>query len=354
MMIQDFFRSDLTDLQPYKASKIHHKVRLDANESFDNLPYDIRTKIGWAIEDCLFNRYPNAGASEVCDLYAQYAKVKAANVMVGNGSDECIQIITNTFLNSGDKVALQSPDFSMYGLYTKVAGGIPIEFPLHEEFKLDVEGFIGMVNSEKAKIVFLSNPNNPTGGVIPREHIIKIIEGCKCIVVIDEAYFEFYGETMVDKIDDYENLIVLRTFSKVGLAAIRLGFLITNNPLMEELYKVKPPYNVNGITQSIASIILKEPDVIYDNVDRILTEKISLSKKLKDIKGIKLYKSEANFILIQFEDAKNLKEKLLSAGINVRSFTSLTLQNCLRITIGSREENEYLLNNILKENKHSM
>ena len=199
---------------------------------------------------------------EVCTLYAQYANVKSINVMAGNGSDECIQIIANTFLNTGDKVAVQSPDFSMYGLYTKVAGGIPIEFPLNEELKLDVEGFISMANREKVKIVFLSNPNNPTGGIIKREDIIKIIEGCKCIVVIDEAYFEFYGQTVVDKIEAYENLIVLRTCSKIGLAAIRLGFLITNSILMEELKKVKPPYNVNAITQSIACVILKNPEII--------------------------------------------------------------------------------------------
>lgn len=346
MMIQDLFRSDLNEFKAYEPSKTDYKVRLDANECFSNLPSEIRTKIGWAIEDSLFNRYPDAGAFEVCDLYAQYANTKSINVMAGNGSDECIQIITNTFLNTGDKVAVQSPDFSMYSLYTKVAGGIPIEFPLDEELKLDVDGFISMANREGVKIVFLSNPNNPTGGIIKREDIIKIIEGCKCIVVIDEAYFEFYGQTIIDMIEIYENLIVLRTFSKVGLAAIRLGFLITNPILMGELKKVKPPYNVNAITQIIASVILIDSQVIYNNVERILIERKFLWQKFSNINGIKLYDAEANFMLIGVEDAKKMKERLLEAGINVRSFTSDTLQNCLRITIGSREENEYLLNRI--------
>jgi len=350
-MIQDFFRSDLNDFKAYKPSKTDYKVRLDANEFFSDFSEDIKKKIGEAIEDSIFNRYPDAAAIELCALYAEYAKVKSIHVMAGNGSDECIQIITNAFLNTGDKVAVQSPDFSMYGQYTKVAGGIPIEFPLDHEFKLDVNSFISMVNREKVKIVFLSNPNNPTGGIIERADILKIIEGCSCIVVIDEAYFEFYGQTIVDKIEDYENLIVLRTCSKFGLAAIRIGFLITNSILMAELLKVKPPYNVNAITQSIASVILKNLSIINKNVERILIERKYLWDSLSHIKGIILHKSESNFILVQFENAKKTREKLLASGINVRCFTSITLQNCLRITIGNRDENENLLNNISQENK---
>jgi len=345
-MIQDLFRSDLRDFKAYEPSKNHYKVRLDANENYSNLPSEIRMKLAWAIENSIFNRYPDAAASEVCDLYAGYAKTKSINVMAGNGSDECIQIIANTFLNTGDKVAVQSPDFSMYGLYTKVAGGIPMEFPLGEGLKLDVEGFIKTVNEEKVKIVFLSNPNNPTGGIIEREDVINIIEGCSCIVVIDEAYFEFYGQTIVDKIEEYENLIVLRTLSKVGLAAIRLGFLITGSILMGELKKVKPPYNVNAITQSIATVILKDPQIIYKNVKRIIIERKYLWEKLSNIHGIKLYSAKANFILIQTENVEKMKEGFLHAGINVRSFNSTRLKNCLRITIGSRIENDYLLNNI--------
>ena len=346
-MVQDFFREDLSDFESYSAGKTDYKVRLNANECFNNLGFETRKEIGKVIENSIYNRYPDPEALKVCDLYAKYANVKSINVMAGNGSDECIQIIAHTFLNTGDKVAMQSPDFSMYGLYTKVAGGIPIEFPLGSELELDVEGFISMANNEKVKIVFLSNPNNPTGNIIKRENIIKIIEGCKCVVVIDEAYFEFYGESVLDKIDTYENLIVLRTCSKIGLAAIRLGFMITNNLLMSELKKVKPPYNVNSITQSIACVILKNPEIIYNNVRNILAERVYLWDKLSNIYGIKLYKAKANFILIEVPNALKIKAKLLKQSINVRSFTSGKLINCLRITIGSREENDCLLKNIL-------
>jgi len=346
-MIQDFFRKDLSDFESYNAGKTDYKVRLNANESFDNLGADVRHEIGKVIENSIYNRYPDADALEVCDLYSKYANVASANVMAGNGSDECIQIIAHTFLNTGDKVAMQSPDFSMYGLYTKVAGGIPIEFPLSHELELDVEGFISMANSENVKIVFLSNPNNPTGNTIKREDIISIIEGCKCVVVIDEAYFEFYGESILDKIETYQNLIVLRTCSKIGLAAIRIGFMITNSVLMSELKKVKPPYNVNSITQSITSVILKDPEIISSNVKNILSERKYLWDKLGELDGLKLYKAQANFILIEVPNALEIKKRLLAQSINVRSFTTGPLKNCLRITIGSRQENNCLLKNII-------
>ena len=349
-MIQDYFRKDLSDFESYNAGRIDYKVRLNANESFNNLGAITRKKLGRVIEDSIYNRYPDVESRNVCNLYAKYAKIENTNIMAGNGSDECIQIIAHTFLNTGDKVAMQSPDFSMYGLYTKVAGGIPIEFPLDEKLELDVEGFISMANKKEVKVVYLSNPNNPTGNIITRENIIKIIEGCKCIVVIDEAYFEFYGKTIVDKINTYDNLIVLRTCSKIGLAAIRLGFLITNKILMEELKKVKPPYNVNSITQSIASAIFLEPKLIHKNVEQILIERSYLWEKLSKIEGIKLYKSKANFILVEVPNAKKTKERLIDQSINVRSFSTGKLENCLRITIGSREENNCLLKNIILDN----
>jgi len=259
-----------------------------------------------------------------------------------------IQIIVNAFIAAGDKVLMLSPDFSMYGIYTKIAGGIPVEITLDKEFKLDTEALISRVNREGIKILFLSNPNNPTGRVIPQGQINKIIEGCICIVVIDEAYFEFYGKTIIDKIDSYQNLIVLRTCSKaLGLAALRLGFLVTNDILMDELKKVKPPFNVNSITQSIASIILKNHGVIKQNVESIINERNYLCENLRNIEGIKIYPSQGNFILIKVKNVAEMKEKLLENSINIRSFKNSTLKNCLRITVGTRKENKNLLNSIL-------
>lgn len=343
-MINSFFREDLKDFKAYEAEKNDFRVRMDANESFLGFPKELKDKLLEAVENFMFNRYPDPAASDVCRAYADYAKVDFNNLMAGNGSDELIQITVNTFINTGDKVMVLNPDFSMYSIYTKLAGGVPIEFNLDEDFKLDVEGLINKVNSEKVKLLFISNPNNPTGGVISRETIIKIIERCNCIVVIDEAYYEFYGNTVTDLIDKYENLIVLRTCSKaMGLAALRIGFLITNITLLKELKKVKPPYNLNAITQTIASIVLKEPEIIYNNIKAILEERDFLLQGLKEIDNIKIYPTDTNFITIELEDAAKVNEEFLEKGIKVRSFKAGRLKNCLRITVGSRAENEEFL-----------
>ncbi|MCM8711447.1 histidinol-phosphate transaminase [Clostridium sp. SYSU_GA19001] len=343
-MIKNFFREDLKDFKPYDAEKNEYRIRMDANESYLHFPDELKEKLLEAVKDFALNRYPDPTASDVCRAYADYAKVDFNSLMAGNGSDELIQITSNAFINDGDKVMILSPDFSMYNIYIKLAGGIPIVFDLDEDFKLNAEELIDNVNREEVKLLFISNPNNPTGGVISRETIIKIIEGCNCIVVIDEAYYEFYGKTVIDLIDKYENLIVLRTCSKaMGLAALRVGFLASNKILLNELRKAKPPYNLNAVTQTIAEVVLRETEIINSNIKAILEEREFLLQGLKEIENIKIYPTNSNFVTIKVNDAEKVNKKFLEEGIKVRSFKAGRLKNCLRITVGSRAENEEFL-----------
>lgn len=347
-MISDLFRNNLKNFKPYEAEKNNFSIRLDANESFLNFPEELKKELLSAVESTLFNRYPDPESSEVCKLYADYAETSLGNIMSGNGSDELIQIIVNAIISDREKVMTLSPDFSMYSIYTRLAGGIPVEFQLGSNFELDVDTFIEKTNSEGAKLVFISNPNNPTGGIIPRESLCKIMENIRSIVVIDEAYYEFYGESLVDKINTYENLIILRTCSKaVGLAALRLGFLIANRVLVNELKKVKPPFNVNAVTQSIAAVILKRPEFIKRNVKTILKERSYFINGLEQIKNITIYQTEANFILIESNFIDEFKKKALKAGISVRSYSSPRLKNCLRVTVGNREENKVFIESLI-------
>ena len=237
-MVRDLFRQDLKEFKAYEAEQNNCSIKLDANESFLTLQKEIEDGLIESIKNTPLNRYPDPASKQVCSLYADYAGVDTKNVMAGNGSDELIQITINAFIDKGDKVMFLNPDFSMYGIYTKLARGVPVEFLLDEKFKFDVDKLISRVNSEDIKLLFISNPNNPTGGVIAEADLLKVIKNCNCIVVIDEAYYEFYGETVVDKINAFENLIVTRTCSKaLGLAALRLGFLITNEVLIQEIKK---------------------------------------------------------------------------------------------------------------------
>lgn len=340
-MVEKFFREDIKNFKPYEVGQGNYKIKLDANESFIEFPDSIKKQIAEAVTNISFNRYPDPGSKKVCELYSKYVGVNKNNVMAGNGSDELIQIIVNTFLDKGDKVAVVNPDFSMYTVYTEIRGGKVINFDLDSNLKLDVDMLIKNVNRECASILILSNPNNPTGGVIPREDIKRIVEQCGCIVVIDEAYVDFYDDSVVDEINNYENLIVLRTCSKaLGSAALRLGFLITNKFLLDEIKKVKPPFNVNSVTQAIGEVILKNGDFIKESVNNIKAERDYLYENFKKIHGVKAYSTQANFVLIESQDADKINEKLISKGIKIRKFGNGRLKNCLRINAGTREENK--------------
>jgi histidinol-phosphate aminotransferase len=343
-MVSNLFRQDLKDFKAYEAEQNNCLIKLDANESFVEFPEELKEELIRSIINTPLNRYPDPTSKEVCRLYADYAGVASKNVIAGNGSDELIQITINTFINKDDKVMFLNPDFSMYSIYTKLAGGVPVEFPMDNEFKFDSDRLIDRVNSEDIKLLFISNPNNPTGGVTSEATLLKIIKNCSCIVVIDEAYYEFYGKSVADKINTFENLIVTRTCSKaLGLAALRLGFLLANEVLIEELKKVKPPYNVNLLTQTMGEFILRRTDLIKSNIAAILGERNCLLKNLSEINGISLCTTEANFVLIKSEYSEEIKKLAEASGISIRTFSSKKLNNYLRITVGNRRENEALI-----------
>jgi histidinol-phosphate aminotransferase len=343
-MVSNLFRQDLKDFKAYEAEQNNSLIKLDANESFLEVPEELKEDLIKSMINIPLNRYPDPTSKEVCSLYADYAGVASKNVIAGNGSDELIQITINAFINKDDKVMFLNPDFSMYRIYTKLAGGVPVEFPLDNEFKFDTDRLIDRVNSEDIKLLFISNPNNPTGGVTSEAALLKIIKNCSCIVVIDEAYYEFYGKSVADKINDFENLIVTRTCSKaLGLAALRLGFLLTNEVLIAELKKVKPPYNVNLLTQTMGEFILRRTDLIKSNIATILGERNCLLESLSKIRCISVCTTEANFVLIKSEYSEEIKKLVEASGISIRTFRSQKLNNYLRITVGNRRENEALI-----------
>ena len=348
-MIEKLFRVDLKNFNNYKTIKDVCNIKMDANESFINFPKELMDDLVNEIKSFSFNRYPDPDSDDLCRLYASYCGVPDRNIMAGNGSDELIQVTVNALIEKDDKVGVLDPDFSMYSIYTKISGGNVIKFPLDEDFNFDVKKLIEWVNNEKIKILFLSNPNNPTGGVIPYDKLIYLIGNCNSIVVVDEAYVEFYGRSVVDKIGDFNNLIVLRTCSKAfGLAAIRLGFLISNDILINEIRKAKPPFNVNSITQKIGSVLLKNTGIVLKNIEAIKCERDNFIFQLKNINGIKVYPTQSNFILIKCKDANIIKEKLFKRGISIRSFDSARLKDYLRISVSSRTENECFLKNFIQ------
>lgn len=345
-MIENLLKEGLRDLAPYQPKEYKDYIRLDANENNYGSML-LNQKIAKAILDIKVNQYPDSDCCQLRSMLAKELKVAKERLLVGSGSDQLIVMILNAFIDKGDKILTLKPTFSMYKISNKIAGGITIEIPLNKDFEFDYYGFIKAIKKEEPKVVFLTNPNNPTGGIIPREQIIRLIEHTSGIVVVDEAYYEFYGESVIDLTTYYPNLVVLRTLSKAyALAGARVGYAVASKELTELIYRVKPPYNVSSLDQAAARVCLDNKPLFKGIIEEIVVERQRLALQLGQIKELKVYNSYGNFLLVAYEGAKELFQYLLDKGIVLRYFGDGDLKNCLRISIGTREENALLIQEI--------
>lgn len=319
---------------------------LNGNESPKNINKDKYFKILEKLKKVDLNRYPDTDGDKLREAYSSYAGVSLDNIIIGNGSDEVINLVISKNIQKGDKLLTVTPDFVMYDFYTALNEGNVTKYNLDVDNCFNLEEFIALGKNKDVKIVVFSNPNNPTGFAYSKENIIKILEAFKDkIVLVDEAYYEFNGESVLSLIDEYPNLIVTRTLSKAwGLAALRVGFLISNKDNIRELLKYKTPYNVNTISQEIASIYIKEEvnslnenlKLIINERERLYTELKKIEESAKSNKGfIKFYKSKANFIFGRAENKEELINAFREEKVTIRSFEN----NSFRITVGLPEEN---------------
>lgn len=340
-------------INTYENKENTSQIRLDSNESFMNISIDKQEAIKKAIVNMDFNRYPDNNYTNLRKLYANYLdeNLDEDNIIAGNGSDEMLNLIIGVAIENGKKLYTLSPDFSMYDFYTSLYGGEVIKYETEEDGKIDVDGFIKKGKEEKVDLIIFSNPNNPTGHVLSKVDIVKILESFKDIkVVVDEAYCDFYGKSMISYINKYSNLIVTRTLSKAfGLAALRVGFLISNKENIKSLLKYKVPYNLNSLSQVISEIVLKDKDSIKKSIELIKMKREDLYVRLKKIekssKGkIKFYKSKANFIFGRSSEKEKMLKELNLNNISIRNYKD----NSFRITVGNDIENEKVVQIIAK------
>ena len=334
MDIKKFVRPNIRSLSGYKVKDIPCRVKLDANES----PYGFKidADISKSIKT---NRYPDPGARSLKNIISKIFKIKSDNILVGNGSDELIYYLITTF---GGPVLYPIPTFSMYGIIAQAIGEKKIEIPLDEEFDLDLEKFLNTIKNRRPKLIFLSSPNNPTGNCFSSERILKIIESTssRSIVVVDEAYQPFASDNgFMPMLEDYENLVILRTLSKIGLAGARVGFLTADEKIINEVNKVRLPFNLNTLSQTVAIEALKDKKMIKSHIKLIVSERERLFSEMVNIKGIKPYPSEANFILFRVKDPDRAYKGLIKNGVLVRNMRGVA-EGCLRVTIGTPEENK--------------
>jgi histidinol-phosphate aminotransferase len=286
------------------------------------------------------NRYPDPEAKALKRLVAKGLGVKQENIIQGNGSDELIYYLIITF---GGPVLYPGPTFSMYGIISQALGEKKIEITLDKEFDLNLNAILTAVKKEKPKLIFLSSPNNPTGNCFSSDRILKIIEASRGIVVIDEAYQPFSSKRgFLPFMKDYKNLVILRTLSKIGLAALRLGFLIADAEIIAEVNKVRLPFNVNSISQAIAIETLKDRKGLNAFIKTIVSERERLYEEMTQINGVKPFPSEANFILFKTRNPEDLYSALLKQGVLVRNINS-AVKGCLRVTVGTPKENTTFL-----------
>jgi len=334
--ITSLLKPNIRSLRAYEAAEIPCKVKLDANES----PYGFK-----ALKSIKTNRYPDPEAKSLRKLIAKEFRVKPEDILHGNGSDELIYYLITTF---GGPVLYPVPTFSMYGIISQILGEKRIEIPLDKEFDLNAGGIIKMIEKKKPKLIFLSSPNNPTGKCFSSDRILKIINQTRGLVVIDEAYQPFSGRKgFLPLLRKYKNLIILKTLSKIGLAGLRVGFMIADSGIIKEVNKVRLPFNLNSLSQEIAVGVLKDRRLMQSYINPIISERKRLFNKMEKMEGIKPYPSDANFILFKVKDSDRIYKGLLKKGVLVRNMKGI-IPGCLRVTVGTSRENTIFLK-ILKQ-----
>jgi histidinol-phosphate aminotransferase len=341
-------RPEVLAMSAYHVADAAGMVKLDAMENPYPLPEELRRKLADVLSRVALNRYPEPNPRALRELIRRKMRVPAGtDLLLGNGSDDLIQILALALARPGATMMYPAPTFVMYSMNATFSRMRAVPVPLREDFSFDADTFIACMRAENPVLVFLAYPNNPTGVLYAEADVVRVIEAAPGIVVVDEAYHAFAGKTFMDALPKHPNLLVLRTVSKLGLAGIRLGYLAGSPQWIAELNKVRQVYNVNVLTQAAATFALEHLDVLEAQAAEIRAERAKLHAGLSALRGITVFPSAANFFLVRVPDAVKSDEALRRQGVLVRNLHP-GLANCLRVTVGTPDENRILLN-ALKE-----
>ena len=333
--LQKLVRKNILNLAPYSSARDEYEgtegVFLDANEN----PFGT------------YNRYPDPQQNELKASLAEIKNVKASQIFLGNGSDEVIDLGFRIFCEPNiDKALTFTPTYGMYEVSANINSVELIKVSLNSDFQIDRKSVEPYFSDANLKLIFICSPNNPSGNLIRSEDIEFILENFNGIIIIDEAYVDFCPEaTFAAQLAKYPNLIISQTLSKAwGLAGLRLGIALMNEELLTFYNKVKAPYNISSVNQQVALETLNKTKEFQENVATILTEKSRLIQELQMIKLVKkIYPSDANFLLVEVENANEIYSQLIAQQIIIRNRNSV-VENCVRITIGTITENKKLIN----------
>ncbi len=345
-------RPEIRDLHAYHVPPAAGLVKLDAMENPYTWPEAMRTAWLQRLQQVAVNRYPDPGAQQLQQQLRVTLGVPAdAALLLGNGSDELIQILAMALAGPGRGVLAPVPTFVMYKMIATYVGMDFHGVPLRADFSLDLDAMLAAIATTRPALIFLAYPNNPTGNLFTSRQVQAILEAAPGIVVVDEAYHAFAGASFLDQVNRYPNLVVMRTLSKIGLAGLRLGLLAGPPPLIAELDKVRLPYNINVLTQVSAAFALEHYPTLLEQTRSIVAERARLAAALTRL-GLQAYDSSANFILFRARDGdgERIFNGLKAAGILIKNLNGSggPLRDCLRVTVGTAEENGLFLSALEK------
>ena len=322
--------------------------KLDANENPYTLPLKIREEIEKGIKGFQFNRYPDSKARKLKKKIADYTDLASENILIGNGSDELLLMIMTKFVAPTKKAVLVHPTFGMYEFYADMVGKGSYDLSFNKDFSIDWDKLATYSKKDDSALTVLCSPNNPTGNILDFNRLEDFIKNTDNYVLLDEAYYEFCGKTLIDLVKKYNNLIVTRTFSKAfGIAGLRIGYLAADSKVIDEIRKVKSIYNADRFSQKIATLVLDEIDEFKKIWKTIRENRKEIYRQLVDMKGVIPYKSEANFVLFNTEKPeKEIYLALANRGIQIRFLEELEiLGDSLRVTVGTEKQNEKFICN---------
>jgi histidinol-phosphate aminotransferase len=339
------FREGLEHLASYTIEDGDWAIKLDANESAFNLPPTVKKELAAQLAGLAFNRYPEITQVGLREKIGATLGFATENIAVGNGSSQLLQAACYIFGGGARRIVFPTPSFSMYSIYCKLADAQPVPVKLNEDFILQPEAILQAASEEQAKLIILCNPNNPTGGVMSPEQVEQVIHQAHCPVIVDEAYHEFYGESVLPLVGKYPNLMVMRTFSKAyGLASARVGYGVGAPEVVVALAKVLLPFNLNMLSLAAAETIMANLPQFNAQIAEIIRLRQRLATELAELPEIRVFPSQANFILFRTAKATELVASLYNRKICVRDFSKAPgMENCIRVTVGTAEENAAFL-----------
>jgi histidinol-phosphate aminotransferase len=336
-------RPEILALQAYHVADAEGMVKLDAMENPYPLPPALRRELAEVLSRVELNRYPEPTGRKLRALIGRKMNVpQGMELLLGNGSDDLIQIVSLALARPGAAAMYPSPTFVMYSMNAIFTGMKGIAVPLREDYSFDADAFIARMQAEKPALVFIAYPNNPTGVLYPEEEVARVIRACPGLAVLDEAYHVFARKSFMPRLSEFPNLVVVRTVSKLGLAGIRLGYMAGRPEWIREFNKVRQAYNVNVLTQAAALFVLERLQVLEEQAERIRADRATLGEAIAALPGARVFPSEANFFLVRVPDADATYASLKRQGVLVRNLHP-GLENCLRINVGTPDENRILL-----------